>query len=271
MKKKYIFSDIDGTLYGMNKKIDKNYSITINKTIEIGHEIIFCTGNPYFGSMKSIVKKHPNLNYMITSNGAVITNVNNNETLFSSFMDKNYVKELILIFDKYELNYSFWNDKELFCSENEKYKKFVTNFFEEKLSFYSNQQVIKFLVSVRDKNLLFIEKLTNELNEFGLSIANLYNDGIEVMNPNINKAFALKVFKDKIENYDDDYMFIGDSNNDVQALKVTEFSYAMANGMDEAKKISNFHTSRFDQNGWSEAIEDYLYRVENKYGKKEFK
>ncbi|CRH45557.1 Sugar phosphatase SupH [Chlamydia trachomatis] len=58
-------------------------------------------------------------------------------------------------------------------------------------------------------------------------------------------------------------MTIGDSNNDTPMLKLTNYSYAMANATKEPLSIARFFTSDVSQNGLGEAILDYLYRLKN--------
>lgn len=56
-------------------------------------------------------------------------------------------------------------------------------------------------------------------------------------------------------------MAIGDGNADIVALEQVGFPYAMAGSDERLKGVAKFHTSRAEQDGVSEAILDYLYRL----------
>lgn len=262
-----IFSDIDGTLYARDRKIHPQTKADIFYAQKNNVELIFATGNGYFGHIKKLVKKF-NCNYIITSNGATIFDIKNNKVIYHSTIEKSIGQELVNFANKNKIETAWWDNKSMyFNSYGDRVKKtarmittdipselkttdIVTNDF-YKIEFYTDPKMM--------------EKLIDAIKPYNLQVARIDKHHIEVTNLNTSKGSAIKWITQKFEVDLAKTMGIGDTTNDLTMLATVGHSYAMANASTAVKKQSMHHSSSVEQNGLGEAIQDFLFR--NKIGK----
>jgi HAD superfamily hydrolase (TIGR01484 family) len=112
MKNKLFVFDLDGTLLCRNKensnlrKINTSASVAIRKLIKDNYHVILATGRHYTSSLEYIeelgIEK-----YIITSNGGVITDVNNSKPIFitEKFIDKKNINIFLELAKKHKVDF----------------------------------------------------------------------------------------------------------------------------------------------------------------------
>lgn len=263
MQKKIIFSDIDGTLYCHDFKISLETIDYIKKNKD-NFILVLNTGNP-LASRIFQVAKNLEIRYIISSNGALFSDLESgNHTLINGSISLKEQKFLFEIAKNLDLQLNFWNTEKYF-SFNAKTKYF--SFFiyphlqgEKEVIFTDSYQenVVKLeLIGPKAKLDQAYDLLEKNQELEAVFIKNL---SIEITKKNTNKGkaveFVSKIFQSDLDNV----MTIGDSGNDLSMLKITKFSYAMANASKKVKETARFHTSACNQDGLIYAIKDFLYR-----------
>ena len=273
-----VFADVDGTLYNIDKGATLETIYDINFLKDNNGHFNLCTGNPYLERMAKLCNDLK-VNYIIASSGAHIYDVAAQKTLFKAlikFKDYAYIIDLIL---KNDFQMVFWDEEEYYLLKknhvwNEEilyYHFLVEKTKKEKVLYYSGKpkDVLKIEIYADNKDYnseslnAFYKKIKDDKN---LDIT-LTSINIEIQAKNINKGSGVSWMLNNVyKNYGlvaNDIMTIGDSNNDISMLKLTEYSYAMANANQNVKANAKYHTSAVEQNGLGEAILDYLYRSKN--------
>lgn len=281
MKKKVplVLSDVDGTIYPSNQN-NFNFLESQKEAIDFLHKnngiFAICTGNYHRDRLRKLAKDL-NADYLITSNGALIEDVKNQKIIFKKAFDLiNQVKFLLSVAKDYDLHLNFWTDDEFYTFNFQNWNKncYVYPFlppYENKfhkvetvddLSEEVLKKIIKAELFFASNQLFLMKKIADQLQkkDFVISIMDFH---IEVTKKHVSKGSAL-VFLANFLNQDyKKTMTIGDSSNDWSMLEISDFSYAMANASFLTKSKAKFYTSSVEQDGLSEAIYDYLYRLFN--------
>ncbi|WP_330463680.1 HAD-IIB family hydrolase [Metamycoplasma gateae] len=280
-KKPIIFSDVDGTIY---KKFDlkENTVKDIQFAIKNDADFNICTGNPVRERMLELAEKL-DVKYLLCSSGGQIYDVKKQQHLKSWYIDYKFLKDLIDVANRLNLQMIFWDDDNYF------YLKDSPNLNNEILNYhfiskekqetipkkYSNELINPIKIEIYSQQPINECNISNKVNEIYKEIEFLNDDieiivthcNIEINAKNINKGSAIKwLIENEYNDLDvklEDVMTIGDSNNDIPMLQLTNYSYAMANSTEKPLKIAKLFTSDVVQNGLGEAILDYLYRLKN--------
>ncbi|AWX42984.1 haloacid dehalogenase-like hydrolase [Metamycoplasma cloacale] len=278
-KKLIIFSDVDGTIY-------KNFNL-LKETIEDvrfinenNGDFNICTGNPCFDRMNWL-SNELQAKYVLGSSGSQIYDVVNEKIIYSEHIDKKILKDIIDIASKHQFQILFWDNEQYFYLLDKDWNDslFTYHFKNEEIrktfpKKYNNESINPVKIEIypydhdNEEQLQEINKLIDNIN--GVS-KTLTNCNIEILPNNLDKASAVVWMMNNVYNNDetkiDEIMTIGDGYNDITMLKLTQYSYAMANAYNEVLKTAKYYTSSVEQNGLGEAILDYAYRLKHLYKK----
>ncbi|TPE57565.1 HAD family phosphatase [[Mycoplasma] falconis] len=282
-KRPVIFSDVDGTIYRHFKLLESTKQDVLHAVIKAKSHFNICTGNPVKDRMLELVETLK-ARYLIGSSGAQIYDVKNKEIIKSWHIDFETTKKILEVAKINNFQVIFW--------DNEKYYYLIDDKASvESIGEYHFTQLDR-LNEVGEKYAgQFIEpvkiefySLTNPETEAGAlemfehvkhfdNVTMIPTDcNIEISPLNVDKGSAIKwmienIYNQSTEKYDaltlNDVMTIGDSNNDLPMIKITHYSYAMANACKNVLNSATFFTSAVEQNGLGEAVFDYLYRYKN--------
>ena len=73
-----------------------------------------------------------------------------------------------------------------------------------------------------------------------------------------NKGYALKILLDKMGFAPDEILVFGDYNNDIDMMKLSEFSVAMKNAHPNVKKLAKFETKSNNDEGVEDILEQLI-------------
>ena len=133
-----IFIDIDGTLLSDSNSISNRTKNIIHNIVELGHEIILCTGRPRIFAEK-ISREIGASSYIISSNGAEIYDYKKNEIIYISTMPKNIISQVVSNIEKNNARITMTIDSTEYIighkynSYQEKLPPNYNDFFEENL------------------------------------------------------------------------------------------------------------------------------------------
>ncbi|MCY2903010.1 HAD-IIB family hydrolase [Mycoplasmopsis arginini] len=277
-KKPVIFSDVDGTLYknfDLKEETIKDVLFAVNN----GTDFNICTGNPVQERMLDLAQKLK-VKYLLCSSGGEIYDVEKSQVIKSWNIDFSILKELIKVANKMNLQVIFWDDKSYFYLKEipELTKEVLIHHFisQDKLNLipklWNGEEInpIKIELYSLDEpySQTYPQKIYKQIKNLKDKIEIIPTHcNVEINYLGVNKGTAIKWLVENVYNKENvllnEVMTIGDSNNDTPMLKLTNYSYAMANATKEPLSIARFFTSDVSQNGLGEAILDYLYRLKN--------
>lgn len=249
MKYKMIACDLDGTLMGTDCHISAENNSAISELNKMGVHFVPCTGRTL--SEVKEVYDNPDVRYIIYSTGAGILDKQTGEIIKNGLPDE--VKEKILgILSSYDVfpfihaNGNCYTDKRLKGREKE-YKlndtlcdiadtiaipidDFERNFMEMEVEYIS-----VFFKNTGDHKAFLGRLLPDER----IVTAEPWPLNYEIFYAKAGKDKAIKNLADMLGIDVSEVISIGDSNNDISALKTAGLGIAVSNGSDEIKEIAD--------------------------------
>ncbi len=260
-----IFSDIDGTIYGLDHKIHEGVKPAIKEAKKSSVMFNIATGNGAFVAIRELAKEL-GAKYLINSNGAGIIDMISGEYIYKNMLPKEMANKALNMANELNVHANWWNEENIFCNEfvSDEAKEAIQNAMASKGPKINISKEIKediFKIEFYDNDTKKIDKLEEDLKAIGLTVARMKPIHIEVTKPGVSKAHAIEIICDLHNTSTNDIMTIGDSANDETMLKIAGYSYAMANAPKLVKTWAKYNTTTYNQNGVGMAILDYLHRT----------
>lgn len=275
---KLLGADLDGTCLNSEVKVTKETRDALTKAIEKGVVVVPTTGRT-LSIVPEDIKTIPNLEYIVTSSGAVIQNAKTGEVLYDQSIQKELLDDILSILDDYDLfleiyhngvayvkddtldrlgdflpDKTYWS---LFTEESEalpekELRELIYNKPIEKINFRISQQTAERRPEIFER----LRKIP------GLDIIDQSEGNGEITNADANKGEALAALSNRLGIDCSEVMAIGDSNNDISMLTFAEISVAMGQADDNVKEAATHITSSNDENGVAEAINKFILEAE---------
>jgi len=247
-KYKMVTCDLDGTLLSGNLTLSEENKRAIEEFKKIGVPFVPCTGRTR-GEFPEVAN-NPDIRYLIYSNGAAIFDKETKEYILNGFSDetKKRIFEVIPPYNAFPLVHADSRavidgklnpkDYPLNATVSEIVEKYTTpldDFEKEILEFPNMECVSIFFKNEEDCKACREELLKDE----SLMVAEGWHCNIEVFSKNAGKASAVKILADKLGIEIKDVISIGDSDNDLNAIKLAGLGISVSNGTDELKAAAD--------------------------------
>ncbi|MGL5756858.1 MAG: Cof-type HAD-IIB family hydrolase [Paraclostridium sp.] len=232
---KYIFCDLDGTLYhnGISKEDSKSIELIENEGIKFN----IATGR-IFSQAKTMVKDSINVNgYYICENGSYIYD-NDENLVFKGTIDDNIVKKVIAAYDSDEATMYFkYNGKVVLLEENEIFKLYTNEYIVDK-EFYNKETYDDLVgnIGIVSQNIDELYRIESFFIEEFNDVLDIYFSSEHTLNlvpKGVSKHEAIKNVCKIVGVNLEEIATIGDSPNDISMLKTTKYSFAMENSRKE--------------------------------------
>lgn len=288
---KLIAIDLDGTLLDSYGNIDKETKDALEKAKKKGVEIVLASGRPIKSTL-SIARELGIDNYIISGNGSILLDVQNDELLFEGFLDKEEVYSVAKFCEENLIYYNVYTLDEIVCGQI----KYNTIFYhtentykpaDKKTDINLVDNTYRYIKSLKDPKFLKItiadesEKIFNNIikklreNEdltildtsymsrkiirqgsFNVEINYFYT---EITKKNINKWRAIDALIKKLGIKKEEVITIGDNFNDIEMIENAGLGVAMENASEDIKKLADYVTSTNDDGGVLNVIKKYIY------------
>lgn len=262
---KYIFIDIDGTLYSPEiNAVPYSAMDAIKKAKDNGHKLFVCTGRSLSAASLFL---NLDVDGFVFSVGSVI--YVNHKRIFDSPLTNEQVEEIIKVANRNKLGICIEGNAGAYYDERA--SNHIYNYFASSANNIDEgaKMVIDngfFTMENRDlrdhiykaclyaKNENEIEKVKNDMPEGFQCLVTMRNmelDSIcaEVTLAAITKSTAAQIVCESYGATLNDAIAIGDSLNDFEMIKDCGIGVAMGNGCDEIKEIAQFVTTDILEDG----------------------
>ena len=283
---KLIAMDMDGTLLNCYGDVSKENKEAISLALSKNIEVVIASGRIPNAILSTANKINAN-KYMISGNGAQVYDIQNDEIIYSNYLSKEKVLEII---EKCETNSMFYtiytNDAILtktlnynilfYNSENKKNPedkqiniKVVSN-LQEYINEYQGEDFLKVVICDSDesvfKNIINTLKTIEDVDVLEVShlskkIIQCENENIEITyfyteitNKNVNKWTAIEKLIEKLDIKKEEVLTIGDNINDKEMIENAGYGIVTGNGSQYMKEIANEVVGTNDENGVAQAI-----------------
>ena len=268
---KLIVSDMDETLLNDNREISENNLKMIKLAKEkYGIKFVPATGRGYASIQNELARLGlhdlPG-EYVISYNGAIITENIGNTLLRSNGLDYNIMKE---IFDfgltKNVCQHVYTKDTVYVFNVNQYEKEEIDGYNggrvymeENSVDFLKNEKIYKILFQNPDvPYLMSLEKPMKNLTE-NCTVSYSSNRYMEFNSIGIDKGNGLRSLAEILGIDVKDTIAVGDNYNDISMLKTAGLSIAVSNAVDDAKKAAHYVTEADNNKGAvAELIEKFI-------------
>ena len=267
---KLIAIDMDGTLLNEKKHIDKAEKEAIHEAIEAGIKIVLCTGRPLYGILPFYeelgLSELDSEGYVILNNGCSIHKTKDWKLIDQVNFTSDDIEYLYKFSESYDINFTLVNDiyyfnigrkptDELIKDAGFVFSDITDISLEEAKSGKHKIMKIMFLgdpeimADFQEKN----EDIIKSKYSGVLSQSYVY----EVFPKDNNKGTGLKKLAEKLGIKQEEVMAIGDGNNDIEMFEYANYSVAMKNATELAKKSAKYETDSNENDGVAKAIRKY--------------
>ena len=267
---KLIAIDMDGTLLNEKKHIDKAQKEAIHEAVEAGIKIVLCTGRPLYGILPFYeelgLSELDSEGYVILNNGCSIHKTKDWELIDQVNFTSDDIDYLYKFSEGYDINFTLVNDYYYFNIDRKPTDELITD-----AGFvFSNITNISLKEAKNGKHkiikIMFLGN-PNIMANFQKENENILKDkysGVlsqpyvyEILPKGNNKGTGLKKLAKKLGIKQEEIMAIGDGNNDIEMFEYANYSVAMENGTELAKKAAKYETDSNENDGVAKAIRKY--------------
>jgi len=272
---KLIALDMDGTLLNEHGVLAEESKAALMKAMEQGVHVVIATGR-VFSALPQDVITVPGIEYAITSNGANIIRLKDNETIYSNLIDGSKLDEIMDILEDETIMKEVFYDHQVYaqksCLEHlEDYG--IRTEKSQRYTLTTRQPVedtLALILENRDKleniNLLFgneerRQQVWKRLDAVeGITACSSMPYNLEIGGATTSKAAALDALGEILGVTKEQIMACGDSSNDAAMLRHAGISVAMGNAEDEVKAESLMVTKTNKDHGVAYAIRELVLK-----------
>ena len=262
---KLIASDMDGTLLNDKNEIHEEFYKVFQELKKKNIIFAAASGRQYYNLAKRFEKIKDDMMF-IAENGTFV--VYKGEELLLNALDKETAIELIKIGRDIKESYVVLCGKKsaYIESKDERLIKEVEKYYEE-------YKIVNDLTKVEDDILkvTICDFIGSEENSY-----TYYNDykeklqvsvsgqiWLDITDKGVNKGLAINKLQELLNIKHEETMVFGDYLNDLEMMENAYYSYAMKNGHEKIKEVSNFETDfTNNENGVIETIKKYVLKNE---------
>ena len=273
---KLIALDLDGTTLQPGGVLSDYTRAVLERALAQGIKVVPTTGR-VLAAMPEEILELKGLEYIITSNGASIIEVMNQEEIYQNLMPVEHVSELLTYLEAYPIMIELFAEGKAYVEErfyNNPHQYGVSEDFIEyvrrtRIPIADRQMWLSELSKgVENINLVFKEpQMRNEaLEKLGdfktFTVTSSLNHNIELGGVTTNKGSALKYLCDSLGILPEEVMAAGDNHNDLALLTYAGLPITVENAIEEAKALAHHITESNEFDGIGRFIEALMNAVE---------
>jgi Cof subfamily protein (haloacid dehalogenase superfamily) len=264
---KLVVADLDGTL--LNKGFTNETLNTVKKLQDEGYIFTIATGR-HFSIAKKYVKEL-NVKYpAIYSNGAHIYDMENDKIIYQAFIQEQAALQTIGICNDFNIDFIVYTVDHVYSTKHARDKLIarVGNYDidvldDDELKLCVKKGVVKILIFDDEKeSIIKIRKVLNLEND--ICAVQSHPNYLEVSDHLVNKGNALRILAEYLKIELKDCLAIGDQENDIKMIQVAGIGVAIGNGNPLLLKEADYITKSFEENGFSYAVSDLIFKDNNK-------
>ena len=291
---KMIASDLDGTLLNSYGQITEKTKEALLKAQEQGVYVVFASGR-VSSSIKSFADLTGIKGYIISGNGAVVTELETNENIYTNVMDKTTVLKIISVCEQNSISYNLYTLKDVYTKkieystlfyhmENKKLpeeKRIKINLCEniEKL-IKENDDLKISKITICDKDRIVFNSIIRKLREVkGVTVLDVSHSSrkvitvgteeveikynyTEVSKSGVDKWSAIEFLMNKLNIDAKDIICVGDNANDIIMVEKAGLGVIMGNAAPMYKEKADYIAPSNDEDGVAQVINDYILNKE---------
>ena len=267
-----VATDLDGTLLLQNKHISKRTYDVLKKANENGVHVVIATGRS-FSALPESIFKIDGMRYVVTSNGANIIDLKDNEVIYKNCIDAAQIPKIINFLKGRPYILEVFTGGKAYMSKSD-YDKFRSR----TIDFRPIEYVLQTRIPIADifeftsKNASAIENINinfdslsdkpkayEELLKFdNITVTTSFDFNLEIGGNTTSKGDALNFLTQMLGLTSKNVLSIGDNPNDSSMLDFAKIAVAVENAHEDVLRLADYTTSSNDEDGVAKAIEKFV-------------
>lgn len=267
-----VATDLDGTLLLQNKHISKRTYDVLKKANENGVHVVIATGRS-FSALPESIFKIDGMRYVVTSNGANIIDLKDNEIIYKNCIDAAQIPKIINFLKGRPYILEVFTGGKAYMSKSD-YDKFRSR----TIDFRPIEYVLQTRIPIADifeftsKNASAIENINinfdslsdkpkayEELLKFdNITVTTSFDFNLEIGGNTTSKGDALNFLTQMLGLTSKNVLSIGDNPNDSSMLDFAKIAVAVENAHEDVLRLADYTTSSNDEDGVAKAIEKFV-------------
>lgn len=261
---KMIVTDLDGTLLNEERKVSELTKEYLTRLHNEEFVIVAATGRIFSRALLAL-ESTEFLNYVICDTGASIFKPNKEE-IYMNYIDPVYISKFLELYDEYDCNYIDICDSDIIYSYTDIDPQIPYLIVTKDKEYILNKCNRPTHISISLKETVDFDFVYNRLvKEYPDLEVMLMQDSfsdrrwIEIIAKDCSKHNAILYLASLLNIKEEDIITFGDGLNDIDMLKSSKNSVAMANALEPVKKVSKDIT-KYDNNhdGVINYLKEYL-------------
>lgn len=244
-------------------------------------------------SVKNLAKEIGADKYIISGNGTLVYDLQNEEIIYDAFLEKSKVLEIIKICEENSIYYNVYTENSVltktlsyntlfYDSENSKKpieKRTNINIVDDIYKYISENDVIVLKMTICDSDKSVFSSIIRKLKKISkidiLEVEHMSKKNIksgsmdvaveyyytEIAKENNNKWTAIEYLMNRLNITKEEVMAIGDNVNDKEMVENAGLGVSMGNSMLAANGIGNVVVNDNNSDGVAEAIDKYINNI----------
>lgn len=258
---KLVVSDMDGTLLNENHEVSERFYKQFKALQKRNIHFVAASGRQYQSIQQKLYDIKDDIS-IIGENGGIMQHANETKVLLK--LSKTDVAACIEVLRKIDDCYI------VLCGRKAAYIETSDDKFIEILkNYYSEVMPVENLLQVKDDDFLKIAVFHFESSESYIyphvkAFENKYQvivsgqNWLDISHIEANKAYALKILQKDLGLTSKETLVFGDFNNDIEMLKLADYSYAMANAHPNVKKQAKHQTKSNNEEGVEHVLDELI-------------
>lgn len=271
---KIIALDLDGTTLCEGSRLSEGNRKAIEAAIAMGVNVCISTGRS-FTAVPDVLLNVKGLRYVISSNGAHVTDLSTGKQIYTSYIDPEAVDKSVKIARENGLTLEAFYDDRAYIDRGlyDEIRDFGCSFRPRDYVLKTRtplDDILAFIISHRDQmeNINFFFPTVDDRKKWQPLLESIPNatvlssvpNNIEIGGKNTNKSVALKFIMDRLDLSYGELMCMGDAPNDIPMIRDAGIGIAMGNAWDQVKDAADYVTDTNERDGVAKAIEKFVLK-----------
>lgn len=266
MTYKMIVLDMDDTLLQDDHTISPRTKSSLIDAQKKGVKVVLASGRPTYAMWDAAkeLQLEDFGSFILSFNGAKITNCKTKEEIFSSTLSANTVHKLYDLSKREDVWIHTYAEDTIITEQNNPFTEIEAQITGLPINVVSSfvetiqNPVVKVLMVKEETHLKDVErKLQAEL-EQELSVMRSKPFFLEFTEKGVTKGTSLALLIDKLDITREEVIAIGDSYNDLAMIEFAGLGVAMGNSPDDIKAIANYTTDSNNHDGVAKVVEKFV-------------
>lgn len=265
VKYKMLVLDMDDTLLTDNHTISDENAAMIFKAQEMGVYVVLASGRPTSAMMayaKELKMDFYN-SYMLSYNGAVITDLKDNKVLFEQTLTKEQIHELYDYSLKSKTHIITYINDQIVSETDSEYieiEKQITGLVHHKVTNFKEAVLTNAVKCILLEEPSYLKTVEDDLKLAmpHLSVSMSKPFFLEVAQQGIDKAYSLKKLAEKLNIHQSEIIAVGNAGNDLTMIEYAGLGVWVDNVSPELRDKANVIVASNNDHGVAEVIKRYI-------------